>query len=147
MKATTALKEVKYSPIRCINHVQRGIHDHKKASGLIGCLNGDRPLNLHNIPSITCSPKCTFQTRYFQVLGWDTGNALSSFFFCQDRRCVSIIKRLLHVHQAERHLRFDEPLSSLDVGLVNCFKRNKFYKVASLIGWVKKKLKIIRTFW
>lgn len=69
MKATTTLKEVKYSPIRCINHVQRGIHDHKKASELIGCLNGDRPLNLHNIPSITCSPKCTFQTKYskFQV--------------------------------------------------------------------------------
>lgn len=34
----------------------------------------------------------------------------------------------------------------LDVGLVSCFKMNKFYKVVSLIGWVKKKLKIIRMF-
>lgn len=33
------------------------------------------------------------------------------------------------------------PPSSLGVGLVSCFKRNKFYKVASLIGWVKKKSK------
>lgn len=68
----------------------------------------------------------SFRLRYWKCF--------EQFFFCQDRRCVSIIKRLLHVHQAERHLRFDEPLSSLDVGLVNCFKRNKFYKVASLIG-------------